>query len=115
DRRAERGGVERLGGGGGRDRLEAGVAQHDLQRAQDLELVVADEDARRGRDHPAASRTGGGVRGPDRSSGNSIANVVPWPGSDSAQIRPPLTVISPRAMARPRPEPRRPELSVPAR
>ena len=91
---------------GGGDGLVAGVAQDDLQRAQDLRLVVADEHARGGRAHPAASPTGGAGREPDGSSGNSSANVVPWPGSDSTQIRPPLTVTSPRAIARPRPEPR---------
>ena len=40
------GDVERLLAGLGGDRLEAGLAQDDLQRAQDLRLVVADEHAR---------------------------------------------------------------------
>ena len=41
--------VQRLGGGLRRQRLEAGLAHHDLQRAHDLRLVVADEHALRRR------------------------------------------------------------------
>ena len=113
-RRAQRGRVERLGRGGGGDGLEAGVAQDDAQGAQDLQLVVADEHAWRVA-HPAASPTASGARDGAGSSGNSITNVVPWPGSDSTRMRAPLTVSSPRAMASPRPEPRWPARSVPAR
>ena len=86
------------------DDLEAGVAQHDLQRAQDLRLVVADEHARCGRAHPAASRTGGGVRGPVGSSGNSIDERRPLArAATRPQIRPPLASTKPRAIASPRP------------
>jgi hypothetical protein len=52
-RRAHGGGVERLRGGGRRDDLEAGLAQHDAQGAQDLRLVVADEHAGAGLAHAA--------------------------------------------------------------
>ena len=41
----DRGDVERLLAGAGRQRLVAGVAEDHPQRAQDLLLVVADEDA----------------------------------------------------------------------
>ena len=76
----------------GGDHLEAGVAEDDPERAEDLRLVVADEHpravhrrrasaARRRRLPPAAPRRG-----------NSTTNAVPWPGSDSALIVPPLAV-----------------------
>ncbi len=34
-----------------------------------------------------------------------MTKLVPWPGSDSALIRPPLASRKPRAMASPSPEP----------
>ena len=71
-RRAHRREVERLRGGFGGHRLEAGLAQHHLQRAHDLRLVVDHEHARRlGRGRrrlrahaaaPPAGATGGGRR-----------------------------------------------------
>ena len=86
---------------GGSD-LEPGLAQDHLQRAQDLRLVVADEHAAAGA-HGVAPRS----RPPAaaRLDGNSITKLVPWPGSDSAQTRPPLASTKPLAIARPRPEP----------
>ena len=103
-RRLQRGGVERLPRRRRRHDVEARVAQHDPQRPQDLRLVVADEDAR-GVAHGGPRR---GAAARSRSSGISTTNVVPWPGSDSTQTRPPLTSTKPRTMARPRPEPRCP-------
>ena len=47
----------------GRDRLEARLAQHDLQRARDLRLVVADEDPPARRARGLTSGTGGAGRG----------------------------------------------------
>ena len=94
--RAHRGGVERLLDGLRRDRLEAGLAQHDLQRAQDLRLVVADED-------PPALRHAAASSGP--LSASSTTTVVPWPGTDSSAIRPPFASTKPLAIARPSPEP----------
>ena len=46
-RRAQRGRVQRLLGRRRLEHLEARVAQDDLQRPQDLRLVVDDQDARR--------------------------------------------------------------------
>ena len=50
--------VERLLGRLGGHRLEAGLAQHDLQRAQDLRLVVADQDRARRSLTPRRPRAG---------------------------------------------------------
>ena len=108
-RRLQRGGVERLPARRRRHDGVARVAQHDPQRPQDLRLVVADEDAR---GHPCAAAPGAAAACSRAvgSSGISTTNVVPWPGSDSTQTRPPLTSTKPRTMARPRPEPRWPGL-----
>ncbi len=88
-------------------RLEPGVAQHDAQRPQDLRLVVDDEHAPARRAHPTDAGTG--------AVGNSTTNVVPCPGRDSTAIVPPFASTKPRAIARPRPEPRWPDRSVPER
>ena len=103
--------VERLRGGRRRIDLEAGVAQDHAQRAQDLRLVVADEDAL---GHDAARPTGRRLRG-GSSDGNSTTKLVPCPGSDSTETRPPLASTNPRTIARPSPEPRWPEFALPAR
>ncbi len=115
-RRAQRRRVQRLGRRRGGDHVEAVVAQGDPQRAQDLRLVVADEDARtlahRARHAtpaPADAVAGAG------SSGSSTTNDVPWLGSDSAHTFAPLTSRKPRAIASPRPEPRWPLRSLPER
>ena len=92
--------------------LEAGVAQDDPQRAQDLRLVVADEDALRCSVAADASR---GRTVASSSAGNSTTKLVPWPGSDSTETRPPLASTNPRTIASPRPEPRWPALALPAR
>ena len=84
-RTADRGAVERLLGGRAGQHLVAGAAQHEAQRAQDLRVVVADEDALAG--HQAARRLARGARG---LSGSSTTKLVPWPGSDSTEIRPPF-------------------------
>ena len=89
-------GVERLLGRVGGGHLEARVAQDDPQRAEDLALVVHHEHARRRR-----SRRGRGrVR-----RGSWITKLVPWPGSDSALMRPPFASRKPRAIASPSPDP----------
>ena len=106
-RRVQRGGVERLLRRRRRDDLEAGIAQHDAQRPEDLSLVVADEDATA---HAASTGSRSGT-----SRGISTTKLVACPGSDSAHTLPPLASRNPRAMARPRPDPRWPVRSVPAR
>ena len=69
-----------------------------LQRAQDLRLVVDDEDARLSRE-----------RRPSAAAGSARTNVAPVPGSAcSSQTRPPLAWANPRAIASPRPLPGRP-------
>src|SRR5205807_3914894 len=81
--------VEGLGDGRGRVDLEPGAAQHDAQAAQDLRLVVDDEDTRIAC-HGAGSRT---------------ANAVPSSVPDCSVRRPPLASTKPLAMASPRPAP----------
>jgi hypothetical protein len=93
-RRAHGGAVERLLHRGGLDHVVAGLAQDDLQRAQDLALVVDHE-------HPGEIAHAG-------SSGSSTTKLDPWPGSDSTHTRPPLASTKPRTIARPSPEPRWP-------
>ena len=88
------------------DRLEAGVAQDHLQRAQDLRLVVADEDrgGRRRSSRLLARCAPRLLRGrPQRQLDHEVG---PCPGADSAQTRPPFTSTRPRTIARPRPDPR---------
>ena len=69
-----------------RSRRRAGST---LQRAQDLRLVVADEDRGAARSRsPAAGAAVAAQR-------SSITKVVPWPGTDSAQTRPPLASTKP--------------------
>ena len=97
-RRMQRREVERLLRRGRGHRLEPGVAQDDAQRPQDLRLVVDDEHATARRAHPTGAGTG--------AVGNSTTNVVPCPGSDSTAIVPPFASTKPRAIARPRPDPR---------
>ena len=106
-RRMQRREVERLLRRGRGHRLEAGVAQHDAQRPQDLRLVVDDEHAPARRAHPTGAGTG--------AVGNSTTNVVPCPGRDSTAIVPPFASTKPRAIASPRPDPRWPDRSVPDR
>src|SRR5262249_35977872 len=79
--------------------LVACCAQTRLQGAQNLALVVYDEDARLAHclDSSAAI-------------GSASTNVAPCPSRDSAQTRPPFDSANPRAMARPRPAPRAPSL-----
>src|SRR4029077_9489059 len=88
-RRRER----RLGGLGGLH-LVAGAAQGALPLAQDLPLVVDDQDPRAAHSSPAA--------------GSSTTNVAPWPGRDSAQTRASFASAKPRAIASPSPAPRTP-------
>ena len=94
--------------------LEAGVAQDHAQRAQDLRLVVADQHALRVA-HERGRRVDAPAAPASSSAGNSTTKLVPWPGSDSTEIRPPLASTNPRAIASPRPEPRWPALALPAR
>src|SRR6201996_1814167 len=104
------GDVERLLAGVGGQRLVAGVAQDDAQRAQDLRLVVADEDllasAPAGGGHDGAPVTSAVVSRPVRSAtGSETRKLVPWPGRDSTVIEPPLASTNPLTIANPNPEP----------
>ncbi len=54
-------------------------------------------------------------RAASSSAGNSTTKLVPWPGSDSTDTRPPLASTNPRTIASPSPEPRWPALALPAR
>ena len=76
------------------DRLVAGVAQDHLQRPQDLRLVVADED-------PGAAPLIAGPPAP----GSETTKLLPWPGTESTAISPPLASTKPLAIASPRPAP----------
>ena len=87
----------------GRVDLEAGVAQDHPQRAQDLRLVVADQDALVRAHVPEAVASGTGSSRRSSSAGNSTTKLVPWPGSDSTDTRPPLASTNPRTIASPRP------------
>ena len=89
---------ERLLLGPGRLDLVAGAAQHDLQAADDLRLVVDDQDAR-GRAHRDRLAAAGRDREADRERG------APRPRPDCSTIRPPLASTKPRQIASPRPEP----------
>ena len=73
-RTADRGAVERLLGGRAGQHLVAGAAQHEPQRAQDLRVVVADEDAL------AGHQAGAGASADVAASGSSTTKLVPWPG-----------------------------------
>ena len=81
-----------FGGLGGVD-VEAGAAQRRAERAQDLRLVVDDEDALLHAGSSAGTST----------TGSASANVAPCPGRDSAQTRPPFAAAKPRAIASPSP------------
>ena len=96
-RRAHRGAVERLLAGLGRDRLEAGLAQDDPQRSQDLRLVVADQDPP-GAVHALAASG-------DRRQRQRDDEARPLPGQRLDRTRPPLASTKPFAIARPSPEP----------
>ena len=89
-------------------RLEAGVAQHDAQRAQDLRLVVDDE-------HAPARRGGHSARPPAAGAGGELDHerrALPGQGLDRDRPRR-SPRRSPRAIASPRPEPRWPALACP--
>ena len=87
----------------GRLDLVAGAAQARPQRAQDLLLVVDDEDARRRSAGTSAGAT----------TGSASTNVAPCPSRDSAQTRPPFASAKPRAIASPSPAPRPSPLRAP--
>src|ERR1700722_14233475 len=107
--------------------LKARVAQHHTQGAQDLRLVVHDEDSlcrrrlvlcdQRACSGLAATATAasGSRAGCCDASGSSSTNVAPCPGSDSTCSLPPLDSVKPRAIASPKPDPRCPPCGVPAR
>ena len=94
--------VERLLAGVGGHHLEAGIAQDHPQRPQDLRLVVADEHPRC---HQTVIAATSAVGDRARLAGSSTTKLVPWPGSDSTAIAPPLASMKPSAIARPSPEP----------
>ena len=79
--------------GRGRHDVEARVAQHDAQRAQDLRLVVADEHA------PGR----GGHAGTASASGSATTKLDPWPGSDSTRTWPPFASTKPLHDRQPEP------------
>src|SRR5262245_17204882 len=82
--------------GARRNHLVACAPQVGAQSAQDLGLVVDDED-------PLCAHrcTGTAVA----ASGNATTNVAPEPSSDSAHSWPPFASANPRAIARPSPMP----------
>ena len=95
--------------------LEAGLAQDDPQRAQDLRLVVADEDAllalmrpRQSCRHRLVAPQELGRELDDE--GRALARAATRPDTC-----PPLASTKPRTIASPRPEPRWPALALPAR
>ena len=92
-----RGGERALGGVGGVD-LVAGAAQARAQRAQDLLLVVDDEDAGARSHAPPAT-------GSRRRRQRRATKVAPCSARDSTQMRPPLASAKPRAIASPSPAP----------
>ena len=88
---------ERLLGRRRRRHVIARAAEVRLQRAQELRLVVDDEDPLTA--HAAAS-TGSST------TGNASTNDAPCPSRDSSQRRPPFASVKPRAIAKPSPAPR---------
>ena len=88
----------RLGGGRRRRDVVPSATQVRLQRTQELRLVVDDEHALAGQ---VGTSTGSST------AGSASTNDAPWPGRDSTQSRPPFASAKPRAIARPRPGPRR--------
>src|SRR4029450_14159732 len=90
-RRSHRRLRQRVGGRFSRlDRIARG-AQLELQGAQNLRLIVDDQDP--GALHEAAW-TGSSA------AGSASAKVAPFPTSDSTQMRPPFSCTKPRAIAR---------------
>ena len=73
--------------------VEPGAPQRRAERAQDLRLVVDDQDPLLHAGSSAVTST----------TGRASAKVAPWPGLDSAQTRPPFAAANPRAIARPKP------------
>src|SRR5262245_6564942 len=94
-RRPRDGGCQRGSGIGGRLDLVPRGPQAGLEGAQDLGLVVDDEDA------PRAHRADTGTR----AAGSETAIVAPCPEPGSTQARPPFTSVNPRTIASPRPLP----------
>ena len=90
---------ERVLARGRRLDVVAGTAQGGLERAQDLGLVVDDEDPRRVRHASAPTGTS--------TSGSASTRDAPCPRCDSAQTRPPLPSAKPLAIASPSPLPPR--------
>ncbi len=89
--------AQRLLRGGRRRDLVAGAAQVRLQGAQELRLVVDDEDAL-----AAHAGTSAG----SSTAGRASTNDAPWPPRDSTQTRPSFASAKPRAIASPSPAPR---------
>ena len=73
---------QRLLAGGGGVHLVAGAAERRLERAQDLRLVVDDEDAAMAAHASASTGTS--------TSGSASTKDAPCPCRDSAQTRPPF-------------------------
>src|SRR4051812_7493367 len=95
--RADRDGVERLLLRRGLRDPEARAAQHDPQAAEDLGLVVDDEDVGAALGHAGAS---------GRPAGRLTAKLAPCPLTGRCRSsRPPLASTNPRLIASPRPAP----------
>ena len=84
--------------------LVARAAEARPQCAQDLRLVVDDEDAGSGH---------AGTRARASATGSASTKVAPCPSCDSTQTRPPFASAKPRAIASPSPAPRAGPLSEP--
>jgi hypothetical protein len=72
----DRSGIERLLGGRRRNHVEIGIAEDDLQCAEDLQLVVADEHAPAG-GHSAARSAAGAAAGFSAGIGTWMTKLVP--------------------------------------
>src|SRR6476661_3013823 len=93
--RRERRRGQRLGGAGRRGYPVARLRERDLERPPDRALVVDDEDQRLAAHGPLAP-----------AAGSSRTKVLPPPGvSAERRTSPPLATASPRAIARPSPDP----------
>src|SRR5207244_1776256 len=88
------------------EHLIARLAQDQGERAPDLRIVIADENALRHRSRAQLScrvRPAPAAAGSASASGNSITKLVPCPSIDSTLILPPLSSRNPFVIASPRP------------
>src|SRR6202044_804496 len=98
--------VERLLRRARRERLEAGIAEDDAERPEDLLLVVDDEHTGAGfSGHVGIAGSCSGCCSTGTSVGSETTKLDPWPGSESTEIVPPLASMNPFAIDSPRPDP----------